>query len=148
MADTEDRPQRFCDSCGGVDDAPRHVYGTADGEGLSDPAMAANAVLEHPEHASAIFAHIQDRATVVKHMDCCAADGCPDGTCNVIHEMAPGTSVRLGFKFAKDDGVLRNKDLLKFILDGNVDHVGQEANEARQRQVRQGEEFADEVNSR
>lgn len=47
-----DRPTRTCDVCGAEDDHPRHVHGLDDG------------------------------GTQMRHMDCCAKAGCPDGTCD------------------------------------------------------------------
>lgn len=49
-----DRPMRTCDVCELEDDHPRHVHGTADG------------------------------GTQMRHMDCCRAAGCPDGTCELV----------------------------------------------------------------
>jgi hypothetical protein len=105
MAETERRIVRLCDSCGGVDDHPRHVYGVVDGDGVTDPDVAAKAV----EAASAadlpgLLAQIQDTATVVKHMDCCRDDGCPDKTCDEVT------------KGAEDK---RGSDLVKHLTGGN-----------------------------
>ena len=47
----EHRVERGCESCGQFDDHPRHGHTDAAG-------------VEH-----------------LKHLDCCAADGCPTGTC-------------------------------------------------------------------
>jgi len=47
-----DRPIRPCDLCGLEDDHPRHMVATPDGEGEQ-----------------------------IRHLDCCAAAGCPSGTC-------------------------------------------------------------------
>jgi hypothetical protein len=81
----EKRPMRMCDSCGGVDDHPRHVFGHAPGDAVTNAAVAALAVRNAaPEDAAAIIAQVQDTSTVMKHMDCCRTDGCPDGTCNEV----------------------------------------------------------------
>ncbi len=51
--------------------------GTRDPESRIDQIChSCNGVDKHPRH------HYLDAArTYVKHMDCCAADGCPDDTC-------------------------------------------------------------------
>ena len=89
MADP--RPVRMCDSCGGVDDHPRHVLATAPGEVPTSPEIASRA-LKNAKQANneSILAQIMDDATVVKHMDCCAADGCPDGSCTTIVQESGG----------------------------------------------------------
>lgn len=82
---TETRPMRMCDSCGQVDDHPRHVFALAEGQGNTDPSIAAKAVrAAGEENIEAILAQVQDSATIQKHMDCCRTDGCPDGSCNVV----------------------------------------------------------------
>lgn len=84
MAD-EKRPMRMCDSCGQVDDHPRHVFATADGDGVTDSTIGAKALrAASEEDFEAILAQVQDGATIQKHMDCCRADGCPDGSCNAV----------------------------------------------------------------
>ena len=81
----EKRPVRMCDSCGGVDDHPRHVFGYAPGDAATEAEIGSKAI----ENASAadraaIIAQVRDESTTMKHMDCCRADGCPDGSCNVV----------------------------------------------------------------
>lgn len=58
----EHRVGRPCSTCGGFDDHPRHVHVDANG-------------VDH-----------------VKHLDCCAADGCPTGTCAPQLEGAKGAT--------------------------------------------------------
>jgi hypothetical protein len=87
-----DRPIRMCDSCGGVDDHPRHVFAYALGDG-STPAAVGRKALENaraisPEVETAVLYEVQDSRTTMKHMDCCRADGCPDGTCNLVTQGA------------------------------------------------------------
>lgn len=87
MADEnyDERPLRFCDSCGQVDRAPRHVFATALDEGKSDPEVTSRALEENAGDADsvkAIIAALNDTAGIYKHFDCCAADGCPTGTCD------------------------------------------------------------------
>lgn len=81
----EKRPMRMCDSCGGVDSDPRHVFAYAEGDGETEAVVASEAIGNASrEDLPLIMAQIADRSTTMKHMDCCRADGCPDGTCNVV----------------------------------------------------------------
>lgn len=80
----EKRPMRMCDSCGQVDDHPRHVHGVESGAATNPEVAAAAVEAAAPEDKAAIIAQIQDQTTVMKHMDCCRADGCPDGSCNIV----------------------------------------------------------------
>lgn len=81
----EKRPVRMCDACGGVDTDPRHVWDYAEGDGASDPQVAAVAVRNaKPDDLGAIMAQIADTRTIMRHMDCCREAGCPDGTCNEV----------------------------------------------------------------
>lgn len=86
MADSDTRPLRGCDVCGGVDDHPRHVFAHGPGDGVTPPSVASQMVDNCPDATTrtAILAHIQDDSTTYRHMDCCRQVGCPDGTCNVV----------------------------------------------------------------
>jgi hypothetical protein len=111
----EEREKRICDVCGQVDTAPRHIY-------LPDPA---NPLPVNQGHVSAvqamkdlsgaerrlIVADLQDQTLQLRHMDCCAEAGCPDGSCNAIVEKAKGK---------------QNDELVRFITNGNVDGLGEE----------------------
>ena len=66
---TDERPVRDCDLCGISDTAPRHVIGLADG------------------------------GTLTRHMDCCRAAGCPEGTCD---------QVTAGAEDLRDDALLEH----------------------------------------
>ena len=54
MRPQEHRVERFCDACGQVDSDPHHIAGQADG------------------------------STTDRHIDCCAAAGCADGSCDTV----------------------------------------------------------------
>lgn len=82
MAD--ERPVRMCDSCGGVDDHPRHVYTVFPGEGETSPEIAATAMSNAGEHGAEVMAQIMDTGVVMKHMDCCREDGCPENICDMV----------------------------------------------------------------
>lgn len=69
----QERPLRFCDVCGGLDDHPRHV--------LADPGNGSKPTPEFleslPEGAPiSAVALLLDPNTTIRHMDCCAAAGC------------------------------------------------------------------------
>lgn len=70
----DERPVRGCDICGIEDTDPRHVHGLDDG------------------------------GTQTRHMDCCAATGCPDGTCDHI---------------VADSGDLHGDELVAYLTEGN-----------------------------
>ena len=70
------RPLRGCELCGGVDTAPRHVVATPKGdagvpEGVILKRLIANGI---PDES---LTEIMQDDTQVRHMDCCAAAGCP-----------------------------------------------------------------------
>lgn len=124
---------RVCDLCGGVDDAPRHVVafsGFGDdlaaeaSDELFDKVLAAEG-LSGGDRREAVRA-LNDRTVHVRHLDCCAAAGCPDGTCNAIHALTTGANVERGQELHAKDSVLRDTKLLDFIVSGAVDHVGAE----------------------
>lgn len=87
MAETETRPLRMCDSCGGVDTHPRHVFweGPAS-SGTSDQTAfkALEAAAGNTDATIGVLRHVRDTETTMKHLDCCRADGCPDGTCDQV----------------------------------------------------------------
>lgn len=105
---------RMCDSCGQVDDHPRHVHGLGPGEEPTPPEVAAKAIeaAVGSSDLAAIIAHSQDKTTAMKHLDCCAADGCPDGSCDALRSVG-----------AEE---LKGDDLKSFLTSGDVDHVGKE----------------------
>jgi hypothetical protein len=83
----------MCDSCGQVDDHPRHVHGTGEGGANTTPAilsLAFDAAGSDEEARQNLLRHAQDTTTQMKHLDCCAADGCPDGTCQLTVQGAEG----------------------------------------------------------
>lgn len=81
------RPLRLCDSCLVVDNHPRHVYGTTgrDGDRVTYTNEASNEAFgkaETKEEFRVLSIDMADDTTQMKHLDCCVADGCPDGTCD------------------------------------------------------------------
>ena len=76
-----DRPMRGCDICAQVDDHPRHVSGVpADFPG----AVPSDEILDRLDAAGITGRALReqlDPLTVVRHIDCCAASGCHDGSC-------------------------------------------------------------------
>lgn len=76
MALYEGQPLRGCELCGQVDDAPRHVISTPPGEsGVPPVDMIKSMILAGLPDES--LAAMLDDSTQVRHMDCCAAEGCP-----------------------------------------------------------------------
>lgn len=75
------RPLRVCDLCGGVDDHPRHVIAGPVGAAIFDApddgiinAVIANAPTDL---RARLISDLLDPATRDRHLDCCAAAGCP-----------------------------------------------------------------------
>lgn len=65
---------RFCDVCGGLDDHPRHVIdGVTNGKPSND-VLSTFKLDGAPVEA---IAQLFSPTTLVRHMDCCAAQGCP-----------------------------------------------------------------------
>lgn len=94
-------PVRVCDLCGGVDDHPRHVIAGA-AAGAYTPDESVRGVVE-ANITSLVAAGTVDVATALRlgrdyddttsqdrHIDCCAAAGCPTGTCGPQVEGAAG----------------------------------------------------------
>lgn len=69
-----DRPLRYCDVCGGLDDHPRHVRQI----GKSEPDLVLSSeFLDGLEQGPiTAIAQLVDPRKHVRHMDCCAAAGC------------------------------------------------------------------------
>lgn len=83
----QQRPLRVCDVCYAVDDHPRHQIAhpigaiPADYEGLK---TVLHNVDVNTEEGTKIVADFLDTSTQLRHMDCCRAAGCPDGTCDAV----------------------------------------------------------------
>lgn len=101
MADT--RPLRLCDVCGQLDNHPRHVV--ADPNNESKPTQEFLDSLPDGTPASAV-ALLLDPNTTIRHMDCCAAQGCE--VCQVTE---------------KATGGVRGKKLIDAIAGGVLDNV-------------------------
>lgn len=82
----KERTYRMCDVCGQVDTDPRHVMAVAPGDGQTDPEVASKASerASGKKHAEAIMQQIMDTSTIMRHMDCCREEGCPDGSCDEV----------------------------------------------------------------
>ena len=75
---------RICDSCGVIDEEPRHMHLNAPGSVPVDVSLItdiSNRTDLSDEDKQRIVADIADTTQLLKHFACCAADGCPDGTC-------------------------------------------------------------------
>lgn len=75
MATNTERPLRLCDVCGQLDDHPRHVQGLPPGSTDGTPTKEFLDSLAPGAPVSAI-AELLNPLTIVRHMDCCAAQGC------------------------------------------------------------------------
>lgn len=114
---TDSRPLRLCMSCGQVDNHPRHVHGVASGDAPTDPKVAAQALANAGDaHRESVLSQIMDSSTVIKHLDCCAADGCPDGSCDTLVGHAEG---------------VKGPKLREFLTSGAADSVGSDLNARR-----------------
>jgi len=77
-----DRPLRVCDLCGQVDDHPRHgLVGSVPGQAImAAPAEdIVNKVLDAApaDQRARLMRELTDTSTSDRHLDCCAAAGCP-----------------------------------------------------------------------
>jgi hypothetical protein len=72
-ADTE-RPLRLCDVCGQLDDHPRHVQSARGTAALPSREFLESLGTDVPATA---IAQLMNPNTTVRHLDCCAAEGCP-----------------------------------------------------------------------
>jgi hypothetical protein len=86
------RAFRVCDLCGGVDDHPRHVIagGTPEDVFPRPTTDMVRLVMENATRAKLdtaaadrALADLLDTTSSDRHIDCCAAAGCPNGLCDV-----------------------------------------------------------------
>lgn len=125
------RALRVCDLCGGVDDHPRHVIaGTvprnlatgqsvpAAGDGPFPPPgddIIAKVVAAAPAgELPRLLRDLMDTTSSDRHLDCCAAAGCPTDTCGPQVADAPGTGrqmldhlMSIGDRFADRPDVVK-----------------------------------------
>lgn len=67
------RPLRYCDVCFQLDDHPRHLTQVAGGA-QPDPALLEGLVVDQSNMVA--FLQLANSQLHVRHMDCCAAEGC------------------------------------------------------------------------
>lgn len=106
-----DRPLRFCDVCGGLDDHPRHVL--ADVGNGSKPSEEFLAGL--PDAPASAGALLLDPNTTIRHMDCCAAAGCQ--VCQATEE-AHGGARGAELIASLESGVGRDLDVTDLTVGG------------------------------
>lgn len=85
------RVLRVCDLCGGVDDHPRHVIAGNASEvypAPSDEIVASVGAAAPQAEVGRLMRDLLDTSSRDHHIDCCAAAGCPDRTCDVQIEGA------------------------------------------------------------
>lgn len=72
-----ERPMRLCDVCGGLDDHPRHVTGLPAGAIEGTPSNDRLVELTDGRTIPVLaLKELLNPTTIVRHMDCCAAQGC------------------------------------------------------------------------
>ena len=111
------RVLRVCDLCGGVDDHPRHVLAGNEPDVFARPSDAIlNRVVDAApaEERGRLVRELIDTTSSDRHLDCCAAAGCPTGTCGPQVADVPGTGqqmldhlVNLDDPFADRDDVVK-----------------------------------------
>lgn len=84
-----ERNSRLCDVCGAFDSDPRHVQAVPAGTPGAVPGDDFLSGLQNGLPAAAI-AQLMDPTTVVRHMDCCAAQGC-EACASVVTEASGAT---------------------------------------------------------
>lgn len=92
------RVVRVCDLCGGVDDHPRHVIaGTVEGAmPAPNDEILSRVIAAAPEADRArLVRELMDTSSSDRHLDCCAAAGCPNGLCGPQVADAPGTGTAM-----------------------------------------------------
>lgn len=122
---------RVCDLCGGVDDHPRHsiagtlrknlVTGESErvGDGMfpaPDDDMIGKVIAASPEADRVrLLRDLMDTSSSDRHLDCCAADGCPDGTCGPQVAGSTGTGQKMldHVMSAKQDRFADRPDVVK-----------------------------------
>ena len=79
----EGRLLRVCDLCGGVDDHPRHVIvgGPEVVAAPSEATVAAVVAAAPSDDLARLLRDLYDTSASDRHLDCCRAAGCPDGSC-------------------------------------------------------------------
>lgn len=92
------RVLRVCDLCGGVDDHPRHVIAGTVGDAFPKPSdEILQKVIEAapPGEVGRLINELVDTASSDRHLDCCAAAGCPTNTCGPQVANAPGVGAAM-----------------------------------------------------
>lgn len=108
------RVLRVCDLCGGIDDHPRHVIANGDFPRPSDEIL--NKVLDAApaEERARLVNDLIDTTSSDRHLDCCAAAGCPTNTCGPQVGGAPGVGAQmLDHVMGQDDPFQDRDDTVK-----------------------------------
>lgn len=83
------RALHVCDLCGGVDDHPRHIVIGAPGtfritDDVLDKVLASAPAADQ----SRLVRELLDTSSSDRHLDCCRAAVCPNGTCDLMTDGA------------------------------------------------------------
>lgn len=82
----------LCDVCWQVDPAPKHVVDVPPDFPGAVPTDAQVAALDDRTDITASMVRaVLDPTTLIRHHDCCAAQGCPTGICSQILEVVGDT---------------------------------------------------------
>ena len=74
MTQPDARPKRLCETCLKLDDYPRHILATAAGE---SGVLTAEQLDSLPANTPpAAVAQAMDPTTTIRHIECCADQGC------------------------------------------------------------------------
>jgi hypothetical protein len=113
----EGRVLRVCDLCGGVDDHPRHVIAGTERDAFTRPSdEVLNKVLDAApaDDRARLVNDLLDTTSSDRHLDCCAAAGCPTGTCGPQVAGATGTGRKmLDHLMNQDDPFADRDDVVK-----------------------------------
>jgi hypothetical protein len=112
------RTLRVCDLCGAVDDHPRHVIAGHETEAFDRPSDdIVNKVLDSAPVAerARLVRELTDTSSSDRHLDCCAAAGCPTGTCGPQVAEAKGKTgaAMLQHLTTQDDPFTDRSDVVK-----------------------------------
>lgn len=88
----DDRPLRGCEVCGGVDDHPRHACLVPVGYAGAVPQGDVLQKLLDNGISGVALSEAMDAQTTMRHIDCCAAAGCPDGSCPPVVAQTNGVT--------------------------------------------------------
>lgn len=109
----EGRALRVCDLCGGVDDHPRHVLAGNEPDAFARPGdeiMSRVLDAAPAEDRVRLVRDLVDTTSSDRHLDCCAAAGCPTGTCGPQVAGAAGAGRKMLDHLVNQDDLFADRD--------------------------------------